>query len=199
MAPPRNATAAPRSVPWSPPRPCARWRARRCSCRCSRSAPDRTAPTAKPPAVAQPRAKPRTTNSTTPTIEDRGVLAVQVGLGAGLDGRGDLLHARVAGRQTQDRRHREHAVENGEQRRRQSQPTATMRDPSGFLPRSTSCSSVAVKFARKSLERARPPKKAAHYITPGEPRHGRPEPHLCSELEFGLELRAAPATPLMRT
>ncbi len=55
-----------------------------------------------------------TTNSTMPTIEDGRVLAVEVGLGAGLDGRGDLLHAGVAGGQAQDRGHRKHAVEDGE-------------------------------------------------------------------------------------
>ena len=45
---------------------------------------------------------------------DGGVLAVEVGLGAGLDGRGDLLHARIAGGQLENGHHREHAVQNGD-------------------------------------------------------------------------------------
>ena len=46
---------------------------------------------------------------------DGGVLAVEVGAGARLDRRGDLLHAGVAGRLRQDPAHRDGAVEDREE------------------------------------------------------------------------------------
>ena len=44
---------------------------------------------------------------------DGGVLAIQIGVGAFLNGGGDLLHARVAGRLRDDAGDGEYAVENG--------------------------------------------------------------------------------------
>ena len=57
---------------------------------------------------------PSTTNSTTPTMAMVRVLAIQVGLGARLDGRGDFLHAGVAGRLRHDPADREDAVQDRE-------------------------------------------------------------------------------------
>jgi len=75
--------------------------------------------------------------------EDSAVLAVEVGLGASLDGGGDLLHAGVAGRQAQDGGRRQHAVQNGEHPGRNRGP-----QPLGGIH-----------------QRISPGKKAAHYST----------------------------------
>jgi hypothetical protein len=45
---------------------------------------------------------------------DGRVLAVEVGLGTRLDGRGDFLHPGIAGAEPQDRKHRQHTVGDGE-------------------------------------------------------------------------------------
>ena len=72
------------------------------------------APMAKPPAVYQSSAKPMTDEQHDADDGDGGVLAVEIRLGAGLDGRRDFLHARVARGQLENRHHREHAVQNGD-------------------------------------------------------------------------------------
>jgi hypothetical protein len=46
-----------------------------------------------------------------PDRGDRGVLPVEVGARAFLDGRGNLLHARVSGGRGQDRAARQHAID----------------------------------------------------------------------------------------
>ena len=53
---------------------------------------------------------------------DGGVLAVQVGVGALLDRRGDFLHARIAGRLRHDPACREHTVDDGEHAGADRQP-----------------------------------------------------------------------------
>ena len=80
------------------------------------------APMAKPPAVYQSSAKPDDDEQHHADDGDGGVLPVEVGLGAGLDGRRDLLHACVAGGQLQNRHHREHAVQNGDHAGANRQP-----------------------------------------------------------------------------
>ena len=69
---------------------------------------------AKPPAVYPVEREPHDHEQHDADDGDGGVLAIEVGLGAGLDGRRDLLHARIARRQLEDGHHREHAVQNGD-------------------------------------------------------------------------------------
>ena len=69
---------------------------------------------AKPPAVAQLSAKPMTDEQHHADDGDGGVLAIEVSLRTGLDGRCDVLHARIARGQLENRHHREHAVQNGD-------------------------------------------------------------------------------------
>ena len=71
------------------------------------------APTAKPPAVAQPKARPKHDEQDDADDRDGAVLPIQIGPGARLDRRRDFLHARVAGRLRQDPAHRDGAVEDG--------------------------------------------------------------------------------------
>ena len=57
------------------------------------------APTAKPPAVVPAeRRTPDDHEQHHADDGDGGVLAIEIGLGAGLDGRGDFLHAGIARR-----------------------------------------------------------------------------------------------------
>ena len=53
---------------------------------------------------------------------DRRVLAIEIGLGAGLNGRSNFLHSGVAGTETQNRDHRKHTVKHGEHASDHSQP-----------------------------------------------------------------------------
>ena len=52
----------------------------------------------------------------------RFLVADEVGLGAGLDGRSDVLHARIARGQLENGQHREHAVQNGDDAGANRQP-----------------------------------------------------------------------------
>ena len=77
---------------------------------------------ANPPAVTQLSASPMSNEQHHADDGDRGVLPVEVGLGAGLDGRRDVLHARIARRQLENGHHREHAVQNGDYASANRQP-----------------------------------------------------------------------------
>ena len=72
------------------------------------------APTAKPPAVCPVEREAEHDEQHDADDGDRRVLAIEVGRGACLDGRGDFLHARVAGGLLDDPADREHAVQHGE-------------------------------------------------------------------------------------
>ena len=88
---------------------------------------------------------------------DRGVLPVEVGLGTGLDGRRDVLHAGIAGGQLENRHHREHAVQNGDYAGANRQPQPRRGNHADSLRNQIlSCST---RVPRPSP----PPQKGAHY------------------------------------
>src|ERR1022692_2499427 len=109
---------------------------------------------------------------------DRDVLAIQVGLGPGLNRRGNLLHALVAGRQREDRAHRHDAVEHGDYARGYCHPQP-VRGTHAISSRSLYLAFCKPEWTE--LRSVAQPKIAAKYIT-------RWRADRCSsELESGLE------------